>query len=243
MPRIKDWADEIGFYDDPSAQNIRLLLYGETGSGKTKLASTFPQPFFIDTDKGGKTLKKLKVPNIKLIRENKTYEELMDILHKIKNKEEPFDFKIETIVFDSLTSLAKFLIVDILKYPRIVGRPSKDITKAKVEWDDYTLLSAELEAIMKYIQDIGLNVVGTCGVKLEKDEVTGGYIGLPDILGGFRNSIGYEFDEMYHMEVKKKSGDTVEYITHFQKSGYFVAKSRDGKTGIAKNASYETLFK
>ena len=166
----------------------------------------------------------------------------MDILHKIKGKEAPFDFPIETIVFDSFTSLAKFLIVDILKYPRILGKTSKDITKAKVEWDDYTLLSAELESIMKYIQDIGLNIVGTCGVKLEKDEVTGAFIGLPDILGGFRNSIGYEFDEMYHMEVKKKAGDAVEYITHFQKAGYFVAKSREGKTGIMKNASYETLF-
>ena len=242
MPKIKDWTDEIGFYNDPSVQSIRLLLYGATGAGKTKLASTFPNPLFIDTDKGGKTLKKLKIPNVKLTRGNKTYDELMDILHKIKEKEAPFNFPIDTVVFDSFTSLAKFLIVDILKYPRILGKVSKEITKAKVEWDDYTVLSAELETIMKYIQDMGLHIVGTCGDKLEKDEVTGAFIGLPDILGGFRNAIGYEFDEMYYMEVRKKSENSVEYITHFQKSGYFVAKSRDGKTGIMKNASYETLF-
>ena len=241
MATIKDWASEIGFYNDPANQFIRMLLYSETGGGKTKLASTFPKPFFIDTDKGGKTLKKLKVPNIKLKRGNKTFNEIMDILGKIKRKEVPFDFPIETVVLDSITTLADFLIVDILKYPKIPNTVSREPTMCKPEWDDYTLLTAELKAIVKYLQDMEINVVATCGVKLEKDEIRGTFVGLPDIIGSFRNAVGYEFDELYYMEVKTKTTG-VEYITHFQKHGYFSAKSRDGKKGFMINADYDKLF-
>lgn len=241
MATIKNWAGEIGFYDDPSKQFKRVLLYSETGGGKTKLASTFPDPFFIDTDKGGKTLKDLKIPNIKLTRGNKSFDEIMDILGKIKRKEEPFNFPIGTIVLDSITTLADFLIVDILKYPKSPGKVSRDITKVKPEWDDYTVLTAELKAITKYIQDMDINVVATCGVKLEKDEIRGTFVGLPDILGSFRNAVGYEFDELYFMEVKTKGKD-VEYVTHFQKISYFSAKSREGKKGFMVNATFDKLF-
>jgi len=241
MATIKDWANEIGFYDDPSKQFKRVLLYSETGGGKTKLASTFPSPFFIDTDKGGKTLKDLHMPNIKLKVGNKTFDEIMDVLGKIKRKEEPFDFEIKTIVLDSITTLADFLLTDILKYPKVPGKMSRDPTKVKPEWDDYTILTAELKAIVKYLQDMELNVVATCGVKLEKDEIRGTFVGLPNIVGSFRNAVGYEFDELYFMEVKAKSTG-VEYITHFQKVSYFSAKSREGKKGSMVDSSYDKLF-
>ena len=242
MPsNVGKWAEKIGFYDDEKTQQIRVLLYGEMGSGKTTLAGSFPNPFFIDTDKGGLTLKEKRIPNVKLERGNKTFDEIMDILHKIKAKEKPFDMKIDTLVIDGITALADFLLVDILKYPKIVGKTSRDITKVKPEWDDYSVLGNELRAIMKYLQDINLNIVATCGVKLEKDEIRGTFIGQPNIVGGFRNVVGHEFNEVYYMETKNRAGG-IDYVIHFQKSGYFAAKSQLHKKGIIKNASYEELF-
>ena len=88
-----------------------------------------------------------------------------------------------------ITALADFLLVDILKYPKVNGKTSRDITKVKPEWDDYSVLGNELRAIMKYLQDMGINIVATCGVKLEKDEIRGTFIGQPNIVGGFRNVI------------------------------------------------------
>jgi hypothetical protein len=242
MPsKIGKWAEEIGFYDKEEKQYNRVLLYGEFGSGKTTLAGTFPHPFFIDTDKGGITLKEKSIPRIKLQWGNKTFDEIMDILHKIKNKEAPFDIEIETVVIDGFTALAFFLEADILLYPKLPGKMRRNPTTCKTERDDYGILGKELRAIVKYLQDMPMHIVATCGVMLEKDEVRGTFIGQPSILGGFRGIVGHEFTEVYYMETKLRGGVT-EYVTHFQKSSYFGAKSDLHKTGIQTNASYETLF-
>lgn len=243
MATIEDWASEIGFYDDPLSQYKRVLVYGETGSGKTKLGSTFPNVFCLDYDKGGVTLKDAHIPNIKFKRGNKTYKETMDVLKKIKDKEKPFDeYQIDSILLDGITALADYLLVDIMKYPRIPGKVSRQLVNSKAEWDDYSLLAEELKSILKYIQDMPVNLIATCGVKLEKDEVTGGYIGQPSIVGGFRSVVGHEFDEMYFMESVQRGGEKIEYITHFQKSGYFASKSRFGLTGSMKDATFDKLF-
>ena len=240
---VGKWSKELGFYDDPNDDRIRLLLYGEMGSGKTTLAGTFPKPFFIDTDRGGLTLREKKIPRIKLTLGNKTFDEIMDILHKIKEKEEPFDkLEIETVVVDSFTALSNYLMFDILFYPKAPGKVHRDILKCKPEWDDYDCLKNEFLSIMKYVQDIGLHFVATCGVKMEKDEVRGTFIGQPNIIGGYRHIVGHDFNEVYYLEEKKGVKEN-EYIVHFQKFSYYATKSELKKKCTITNASYETLFK
>jgi len=241
LATIKDWSGELGFYDDSEDDHIRLLLYGKTGSGKTTFAGTFPNPLFIDTDKGGLTLRDKKIPRIKLTPGNKTYDEIMDILHKIKNKEEPFDFKIETIVMDGFTALSDFMMIDILKYPKAPGKVSRDILKGKPEWDDYDCLKNEFLAIMRYVKDIGLHFVATAGVKLDEDKTNGNFIAHPNVIGGYRFIVGHDFNEVYYLEEKKTSKDN-EYIVHFQNFSYYYAKSQLKYKGIKTNVSYDTLY-
>ena len=114
----KDWMDSLGFYDETTTDRVSIAAYGETKSGKTTFAGTFPKPFFIDTDRGGRTLKKLHIPHISIPPYDRTFDLINDILIKLRQKEPPFDkLEVETLVFDSVTALADFLIYDLLLHP------------------------------------------------------------------------------------------------------------------------------
>lgn len=240
---LQDWAQSIAYYNEKAGGKIRLLVYGESGAGKTTLAGTFPLPFFIDTDKGGRTLKEKHIPFLELSRGDQTFAILWDLLQKLEKKAAPFDLlTIETLVFDSLTSLADFLLVEAMKHPP-AGVSPKDPNKSKPEWDHYSLVQARMKALMKYSQDLGLNVVATAGVKLERDEILGTFVGKPNIVGGYRDVVAHDFDECYYLDCEEKgSGKPPEYVAHTHRYRYFEAKSRDGIQDRVVNPRYETLW-
>ena len=243
MGKLDDWISRIGYYNETEQDKVRLLVYGETGCGKTTLAASFPHPFFVDTDRGGRTLKNKRVPHIKLERGERTYDLIMDILRKLKNREAPFDkLEVKTLVFDSITSLADHLMVAIMLYPRRPGQVKKNPNLEKPEWDDYTILRNQLRDIMITAQDLKVNVVGTCGEQLERDEVRGTFVGKPSILGSYRDLIGYAFDEYYHMTCEG-SGDKVKYVVYTAKHLYYTAKSRDGMPVKIEDPTWAKLFR
>jgi len=240
---IKSWIDEVNFYDQVAKEHIRLLLYGEAGSGKTTFAGTFPRPFFLDSDKGGRTLKDKKIPFLALRRGDRVFDICYNVLTRIEKKEPPFDkLEIDTIVFDSLTSLADMLIVESMVYPS-PGSPPQNPDIVKASWDNYSQLQNRLKHLLKYSQDLGLNVVATAGVKLERDEILGSFIGKPNIVGGYRDLVSHDFDSVFYLEcVDVGRGKPPKYVAHTSKYRYFEAKSRDGMMGVIESPAYERLW-
>jgi hypothetical protein len=240
---VQDWANQIAFYNQAAKGKVRLLVYGESGSGKTTLAGTFPNAFFIDTDKGGRTLKDKHIPFLEMHRGEQTFFIIWDLLQRLEKKAAPFDkIPVETLVFDSLTSLADFLLVEAMKFPP-AGMTARDPNKSKPEWDHYALVQSRMKSLMKYAQDLGLNVVATAGVKLERDEILGSFVGKPNIVGSYRDLVAHDFDECYFLDCEEKGlGKPPEYVAHTHKFRYFEAKSRDGVADRIVNPSYDTLW-
>lgn len=242
---ISKWAEQIGYTDEAPAQSVRLLVYGEPGVGKTHFAGTFPAPFFIDADRGLRTLKGFHFPFVPLSLGGRTYREVMEILDAIGNKKPPFDeITVETIVFDSLTELATMLLHESLRYPTVVhGKTSavRDPVNDKPEFDDYARISGRMDSIMLTCRDIGLHVVATAGVKIEKDDITGGIIAGPNLVGGYRQVVGHKFDEFFYLESKDVSGK-ITYYAYTTRHRYYAAKSRDGRAGRIENPNYTELY-
>jgi len=240
---IQDWASEIGYYNEAAKDHVRLLVYGESGAGKTTFAGTFPSPFVLDSDKGGRTLKDKTIPFLPLHRGDRVFEICSNVLLKLEKKESPFDeLKVETLVFDSLTSLADMLMVEAMRYPA-PGHSPKDPNRVKPEWDHYSMIQNRMKHLMKYAQDLGLNVVGTAGIKLERDEVLGSFVGKPNIIGGYRDLIAHDFDEVYYLDCEEQSGEKPpKYVAHTTKYRYFEAKSRDGIKDRVEDPTYLKLY-
>ena len=83
----------------------RILLYGESGMGKTTLASLAPKPVFIGIDDGGKLLKDLRhVPDIS------TFADVRGALQADIYADD------ETVVIDQATALEEWAVKHILDY-------------------------------------------------------------------------------------------------------------------------------
>ena len=237
----ENWLEKIKYYDETAPKKVRVLAYGEAGSGKTTFASTFPKPFFIDTDRGGRTLKNKKIPYLPLVRDKKIYDGLVSFLLDLKEEKKVGDYEVETLVIDGLTSLAEILLYEIMKFPSKPGRPPKNPLIEKPDWDDYSMLGSRLLMLHVLLEDLPFNVVSTGLPMLEKDEVTGGFIGKVNIIGGFRNSVAKHYDEVYFLEMIN-SHNEIHSVAHLRRYKYYVAKSRDGLDPEIQDPTYERLF-
>jgi len=240
---IHDWINNIGYTNDTPAKVVRLMVYGEPGAGKTHLAGTFPNPFFIDADHGLRTLKNQAYPYVAPTQGGKTYYEVMDMLKTIEKGNPPFDeIPVETVAIDSITELARMLLEESMKYPEGSGSDApKKITSDLPTFHDWSKISARLESIMKTCESMGLHIVATAGVNIEKDEHTGALMGNPAIVGGYRKVIGHRFDEFFYMEPRADK-ENVTYTAHTTKFRHFAAKSRDGRKGTIENPTFDKLF-
>lgn len=244
---LKDYSASIGYFDEDSDDKIRIMVYGETGVGKTRLAGTFPKPFFINANRGLITLKQIGVKplELKIGRTDHVYKIVKDVLRKLKEREEPFDkLEIETIIFDDLTDLADFLMADRLLHPSTPGAKRRDPSFDKPEWDDYGVLRNQLKEICITARELDYNMVGISGLKTESGEIGSSQYGKPLILGSFRDHIGYGFDEYYHMTTEGEA-EKMKYVTytspHRSFGVTFEAKSRTGLPPKIENMTYDKL--
>ena len=232
------FAQQFVSYDDQVTDHVKVLCYGKAGSGKTHFASTFPTPFFIDVERGGKTLQGKgilgwQVPNDP---RQKVYEPMMSLVQDIERRTPPFDV-VETIVVDGLGELGE------LWFQEIIGWPESGIIedrKRESGYDAYARLLQRFRTFIRRVKDLDTHTVFTTGVKLIMNEegiITGAQ---PNILGRYRDSIGYDFDEVYYLECEGRP-NAATYKAHVYEQRHFMAKSRSGIKQTIINPSFTAL--
>jgi len=130
---------KIEKYTPTKIRNLKMMIYGESGVGKTVLASTFPQPLFLDIDDGMISIQGREVFRIRITQPN----EMMDAITWIITNPEKLQ-SIETIVVDSLNELQSIWLKNVLdEYP--VKRPY-DTLPAQT---DYSKMLFDVENIVR----------------------------------------------------------------------------------------------
>lgn len=194
------------------ADYVKALIFGDSGSGKTCLAASFPTPIEVwDFDNkissaakffaGDKTrLDAIEVQAFASMPADKIIPSFQKRLHEVtqlQNDGKPLPFK--TLVLDSFTTFATYLLA---AYPKLQPGIERGKTPADLPvLQYYQLLDIHLGDTVKALLKLNCNIVVTGHLTVEKDETSGAIIRQPLIPGKFANKLNIYFEEVYLAKV------------------------------------------
>lgn len=210
------WSSETA-----EKKGLKVLLYGPSGAGKTRMAATFPRPLFLDLESGLRTT--LQVKSVLRFPANPkdeihSLDQVKEFYRLVKNTKNP---PFETLVIDSLTELQILVSKNVLgKYD--ANRQYDD----QMTMADYGKANRDFLNIIRLFLKLPYHIVFTAvSIQVDDPEIqvypkfVGKQIG-PD-LQRIMEMVGY-----CHV-VKGKEGNS-EHLVSFKMSPRYVAKDRMG---------------
>jgi hypothetical protein len=206
--RMQATSEKFEMYEgvfDP--EKVKFLVYGESGVGKTVFASTWPNPVYLDIDKGMSSITR-EVFRINI----DTWEDLADSVEFLQNETHPF----KTIVLDSLNELQYLSMRSVVsKFPTI-HRSYDSLPSIS----DYGKMLDDVDKMVRWIKSIPLNVVMIAQVaerKYETDPVQPQLIGKATARNQSRmmDIVGYldKRDSQEGAKTRVMVFDAVNYVT------------------------------
>jgi len=216
---------------------LKMLIFGESGAGKTTLARTLKEPTLIISAESG--LLSLHGSNIDVvdiaqddlgnpIPKEKRIARLGDVYKFLLTKEAQDKYK--CVFIDSLSEINQ----NTLESLQAEFIDAKDTLKV------YGELAKKMRAMVKMFRDLPhYSVVFTALAEVEKDEDSRRFMGIK-LIGKFSSEIAAYFDEVFFLHVDAETGDR-KFIT--QKSDKVVAKDRSGRLDKVEPADLGHIFK
>jgi hypothetical protein len=230
----------FGIVNEESAKDFKwkIYLYGESGSGKTFMAGTFPDPLFLDLENGMRSVFSL---NKKILRYPKdptqsitTFEEVRkfyQMVSKIKPEQAPF----KTIVVDSLNELQVLIFKHIMNFQ--ANRQMED----QPTWGDYGKLARDMQSIVRQFFQLPYNIIMTgtsADREYEEEKILPVLVGKkagPD-LRRIMEQIGYCYT------VQEKKDEPVAHMVGFQNHPRYLAKDRSRKLTRPIPNTYQAMM-
>lgn len=199
---------------------LKVLACGPSGTGKTLFAGGFPNPFFIDFDKGMLTLHGTNV-DYKTITEWTKVGPLVNELAEDKEH--------DTLVFDSATRMSRLLMLRIQELNKVQGKGQKHLAGlgAPPSVPEYGIWFNNMVELLDDVMAIDKHIIFTAHLDLIKDEDSGELIGIfPLIPTKLRFQIGDYFDEVYRFYVDREGQKVIYRMTTVQDRKHLYPKSR-----------------
>jgi phage nucleotide-binding protein len=193
-----------------AANGVKLLVYGQSGAGKTTLIKTLPDPIVLSAEGGLLSLHDADLPYIE-ISDMASLQEAYKWLLSDEGKQ----FK--SVALDSISEIAEVLL-------NAEKKVAKDPRQA------YGAMQEQMADIIRAFRDLpGMNVYMSAKVEKTQDEM-GRILYSPSMPGNKTGqSLPYFFDEVLALRVEKDADGVTQRALMCDSDGLWLAKDRSGK--------------
>lgn len=207
---------------DKSNTFVNIIVYGNSGTGKTSLVKTLPEEdtLVVSLEDGLLSLDGHSYDYINA----KTISQIMEIVNS------PEIEKYKTVVIDSITELSQNVFLELSKkYTEIEKRENKKPGSMAMKlWGDF---SSQFSVLFKELRRLEKNIVAIA-LPTEKENAAGLMEKKPDVYGKSSDRIIAWFDECFYMYVDGEGKRLL--LTETAKNT--MAKDRSGKLAKTINA-------
>jgi phage nucleotide-binding protein len=195
------------------ANGVKLLVYGNAGSGKTSLIPTLPNPVVFSAEGGLLSIADADVSFVEV----SSYDTLMEAYKWVTGSDEAKHF--ESIALDSISEIAEV----VLNHEKKIA---KDPRQA------YGAMQEQMSDIIRAFRDIpNKHVYFTAKCEKATDE-TGRILYAPSMPGNKTGQqLPYFFDEVLALRVEKDAEGVAQRALMCDSDGIWQAKDRSGKLG------------
>lgn len=212
-------------------KKFNAIIYGDKGSGKTRILKTARKPVFVDSfDPGGALVLRDEIEAGTIIVDTKweiedpskptTFAEWDRVWHE-RRKEGFFDY-FATYALDSMTTWSICAMNEVL---RKRGRAGSTPQTGAGNDNDYVLQMLYIENALAGMFSLPCDLIVTAHPDADKDETTGKIFVGPLITGKAKLRIPLLFDELYYAK-SEATKDSVKYSLLTKLTSTFKASSR-----------------
>ena len=194
-----------------TANGVKLLVYGQAGSGKTTLIKTLPNPVVLSAEGGLLSIQDADLPYIEIAN----MDDLMEAFTWCRDSNEASAF--QSVALDSISEVAEVVLAHELK-------GNKDGRAA------YGQLNTTMQELIRSFRDLpGKHVYMSAKLEKSQDEM-GKLLYNPGMPGkSLTQGLPYFFDEVLALRVERDTEGVTQRALMCDSDGIWLAKDRSGK--------------
>lgn len=211
------------------APNINMLIYGDPGVGKTRLAGSadgVPElrpVLFVDIEGGTLTLRDV-FPDCDVVRVT-SWPELQSIYNELYAGVHSY----RTVVIDSLTELQAFNMEQLIKNKT---DEDPDVDEDIATLRDWQRSGTQVRKFIRAYRDLPITTIFTALMKSDKDKLSSKVAKKPSLPGKMADQVAGMFDlvaYMYKKSIETNEGVEERRLLLTQATETITAKDRSGK--------------